>query len=63
MQNACCLRGRPRYYYAGAADAFFLTLIPDSEGNLIMGFEFSSTRLGVDPSQVYVGRPPRTQRL
>jgi hypothetical protein len=52
------------YYYGGAADAYFPTLIPDSEGNLIMGFEFSSTRLGVDPSQVYVGRrvtlPPGT---
>ncbi len=44
------------FFYSGAADAFFPTLIPDDEGNLMMGFEFSSSAGGVDPSQAYAGR-------
>src|SRR5215469_3558039 len=44
------------FFYSGAADAFFPTLIPDAEGNLMMGFEFSSSADGIDPSQAYAGR-------
>jgi hypothetical protein len=44
------------FFFSGAADAFFPTLIPDAEGNLMMGFEFSSSADGIDPSQAYAGR-------
>jgi hypothetical protein len=52
------------FFFSGAADAFFPTLIPDAEGNLMMGFEFSSSADSIDPSQAYAGRrvtlPPGT---
>lgn len=52
------------YYYTGADDAYFPTIMPDSEGNLTMGFEYSGAGTGTDPSQAYVGRrvtlPPGT---
>ena len=44
------------FFFGGAADAYFPTLIPDDEGNLMMGFEFSSSADGIDPSQAYAGR-------
>ena len=52
------------FYYSGADDAYFPTLMPDSEGNLTMGFQYSGSGTGTDPSQAYVGRrvtlPPGT---
>jgi hypothetical protein len=44
------------FFFGGAADAYFPTLIPDDEGNLMMSFEFSSSADGIDPSQAYTGR-------
>lgn len=44
------------FFFSGAADAYFPTLIPDDEGNLMMGFEFSSSSDDIDPSQAYAGR-------
>jgi hypothetical protein len=64
INGSTAMQQQGYFYYTGAADAFFPTLIPDAEGNLIMGFEYSSSGTGTDPSQVYVGRrvtlPPGT---
>jgi hypothetical protein len=56
INSSTAINQQGYFVYAGARDAFFPTIGPDSEGNLIMGFEYTSTPEGYDPSQVFVGR-------
>jgi hypothetical protein len=56
INGSTALAQQGYYFYGGNRDAYFPTIAPDAEGNLFMGFEYSSGQDGFDPSQVYVSR-------